>query len=340
MDDLLKLLVAILLSYQILIIFRHFKKIKGLYESLGAEVKSYIMLKASFNVKGKKFNISSFKRYLTISTPSPVSGYLSIRKEFGRGFNIYYDDEDWANLVLKTSKLKSLIDIEKLPRLSCVEINGNIIKLEFFKRKIDEELKENIKTAIELLIDVIPSLEGLPASPVGVEKNKLRNQVLYYIPLGIFLFLGTLGIYWKVNGYGDPLCEDDIFVLGFKVLTPIFIAHFLLVILLLGKHIHLKANILPLLIIYFAGYYLIPQIILAPFNARFDSSQPVQVETKVIKKYHAYRGGFRVVLENTGCSFRVSERLYKRVVVGNTMVLYIKDGAFGVRWAYRYWLKE
>jgi hypothetical protein len=35
----------------------------------------------------------------------------------------------------------------------------------------------------------------------------------------------------------------------------------------------------------------------------------------------------------------VSERFYRRVDVGDTLVLYVKEGAFGVKWAYKYGVK-
>lgn len=334
------LLAVLMLIFVVILLFIQFKKIKDLCESIGAKIKSYIPFKAFINLDGREFNINIYGGYVNVCTFSPVNGYISIKKKLSKGFNIYYDDKEWADLILKKSNLKSIIETEKFSRFFCIEINGKDIKIEFFNRKIDEEFKENIKKAIELLLEIISSLEGLPSSLIGVEKNRLRNLIIYYIPLGIFVFLFVLGIYWQVKGYGKPLCEDEIFVLGFKILTPIFIFHFLLTFLLLGKNMHFKRHILAILIIYFAGYGLIPQTAIVAFNARFDSSQPIKIETKIKSKYSAYRGGFRLILENTGCSFRVSEKLYKKAKVGDILVLYVKNGAFDVKWAYKYWIKE
>jgi hypothetical protein len=190
------------------------------------------------------------------------------------------------------------------------------------------------------MLEVIQSLEGLPSSALGVQKHKLRNWVLYYIPLGIFLLLCALGFYWMEQGYSDALCEDELYILGFKILTPVFLAHFVLSVLILGKHFHMKAYLLPLFIGYFAGYYLVPLTILEPFNAKFDRSSPKRIEAKIIDKYHLYKRGFRLKLDYAeSCSLRVSERFYRKVDVGDTVVLYVKEGAFGVRWAYKYGLK-
>jgi hypothetical protein len=128
--------------------------------------------------------------------------------------------------------------------------------------------------------------------------------------------------------------------LGFKILTPVFLAHFVLSVLILGKHFHLKAYLLPLFIGYFAGSYLVPLTILEPFNAKFDRSSPTRIEAKIIDKYHLYKRGFRLELDYAeSCSLRVSESFYRKVDVGDRLVLYVKEGAFGVRWAYKYGVK-
>jgi len=309
---------------------------------LGAKIISYIPPRAFLSLGDRKFQISAWtKRGITISTNLPINGYLSIeRKLLGGGFDVFYDDEEWADRVLTHSKLLTLIEEKKVPNLYSFKIEGNTLKVEIYTRKIDSKTTEDVKRAIEFMIEVIPSLEGLPSSALGVQKHKLRNWVLYYIPLGIFLLLSALGFYWMEQGYSDALCEDELYILGFKILTPIFLAHFVLSVLILGKHFHLKAYLLPLLIGYFAGYYLVPLTILDPFNAKFDRSSPTRIEAKIIDKYHLYKRGFRLKLDYAeSCSLRVSESFYKRVDVGDTLVLYVKEGAFGVRWAYKYGVK-
>jgi hypothetical protein len=110
--------------------------------------------------------------------------------------------------------------------------------------------------------------------------------------------------------------------------------------LILGKHFHLKAYLLPLFIVYFAGYYFIPLTILEPFKAKFDSSSPTRIEAKIIDKYHLHKRGFRLELDYAeSCSLRVSGSFYRKVDVGDTLVLYVKEGAFGVKWAYKYGVK-
>ncbi len=340
MDSLYQLLAFFVLVLAFLLVFKGYRNVINLYKSLGAKITSYVPLRAVLTIGDKKFQISVWRdEYITISTKLSMNGYLSIeRKLFGGGFDVFYDDEEWAQGVLKHSKLMSIIEEKRVPRLSSVRIEGNALKVKFFSRKIDSNTAEDIRKVIELMLEIIPSLERLPSSAVGIQKHKLRNWVIYYIPFGAFLLLSALGFYWREQGYHGPLCEDEIFILGFKVLTPIFIAHFVLSMLILGKS--LKAHFLPLFILYFAGYYLIPLTILDPFNAKFDRSEPKKIEAKALKKYHLYRGGFRLVLDhNESCSIRVSESFYKRVKVGDTLVLYVKEGAFGVKWVYRYRIK-
>jgi len=129
--------------------------------------------------------------------------------------------------------------------------------------------------------------------------------------------------------------------LGFKILTPVFLAHFVLSVLILGKHFHPKAYLLPLFIGYYSAvYYLAPLTILEPFNAKFDRSSPTRIEAKIIDKYHLDSGSFRLKLDYAeSCSLRVSESFYRKVDVGDTLVLYVKEGAFGVKWAYKYGVK-
>jgi len=292
------------------------------------------------SLEDRKFQISAWK-YITISTNLPINGYFSIeRKLLGRSFDVFYDDEKWADRVLKHSKLLTLIEEKRVPNLSSFKIEGNNLKVIIYTRKIDSKTAEDIKRAIEFMLEVIPSLEGLPSSALGVQKHKLRNWVLYYIPLGIFLLLSALGFYWMEQGYSGALCEDELYILGFKTLTPVFLAQFVLSVLILGKHFHLKAYLLPLFIGYFAGYYIVPLTILDPFNAKFDRSSPTRIEAKIIDKYHLYKRGFRLKLDYAeSCSLRVSESYYKRVDVGDTLVLYVKEGALGLIWAYKYGVK-
>jgi hypothetical protein len=340
MEDFFKLLGVLILALVSFLIVRAYRNVIGLYRSLGAKIISYIPPKAILSFGDRKFQIFAWE-YITISTSLPINGYLSIeRKLLGKGFDVFYDDEEWADRVLKHSKLLTLIEEKRVANFSSFKIEGNNLKVIIYTRKIDSKTTEDVKKAIEFMLEVIPSLEGLPSSALGVQKHRLRNWVLFYIPLGIFLLLSALGFYWRKQGYSRALCEGEIYILGFKILTPVFIAHFVLSLLILGKHFHLKAYLLPLFIVYFAGYYLVPLAILDPFNAKLDRSSPTRIEAKIIDKYHLYRGGFRLKLDYAeSCSLRVSESFYKRVDVGDTLVLYVKEGAFGVKWAYKYGVK-
>jgi hypothetical protein len=340
LEDFFKLLGVLILAFVSFLIVGAYRNIIGLYRSLGAKIISYIPPRALLSLGNRKFQISAWE-YITISTNLPINGYLSIEgKLLGEGFDVFYDDEEWADRVLKHSKLLTLIEEKKVPNLSFFEIEGNTLKVKIYTRKIDSKTAEDVKRAIEFMLEVIPSLEGLPSSALGVQKHRLRNWVLFYIPLGIFLLLSALGFYWRKQGYYKALCEGELYILGFKILTPVFLAHFVLSVLILGKHFHLKAYLLPLFIVYFAGYYLVPLAILGPFNAKFDRSSPTRIEAKIIDKYRLNRGGFRLKLDYAeSCSLRVSERFYRRVDVGDTLVLYVKEGAFGVKWAYKYGVK-
>ncbi|WP_448587898.1 hypothetical protein [Thermocrinis sp.] len=286
-------------------------------------------------IDNKVFWMSFFKNSLTIKTSVSIDGFLSAERGLLGGTS--YDDKEWARVVLENSKIMSLK--ENLPHFSSLKISDGTLKITLWMKRMDKGAEEEVKKAIQLLLDVIPSLENLPSSPVGSEKERLRLWILYYIPAGLSLFLMALGFYWLTQGYGDALCEDELFLLGVKVLTPIFLFHLTFSLLVLGKHFHFKTHLPALAVLYFAGFYLIPLAVLNPFNARFDRSEPKRVETKVLKKYHAHRGGHRLVVEYRNCSFRVSERSYKSVYVGDTLVLYLKDGAFGVEWVYRYHVK-
>jgi hypothetical protein len=320
-----KLLAVLILALVSFLIVGAYRNVIGLYRSLGAKIIFSIFPRALLSLGDRKFQISAGK-YTTISTNLPINGYLSIeRKLLGSGFDVFYDDEEWADRVLKHSKLLTLIEEKKVPKLYSFKIEGNTLKVRIYTRKIDSKTTEDVKKAIEFMLEVIPSLEGLPSSALGVQKHKLRNWVLYYIPLGIFLLLFALGLYWAGQGYSDALCEYELYILGFKILTPIFLAHFVLSLLILGKHFHLKAHSIPLFLGYLGGYYLIPLTILDPFNAKFDRSSPTRIETKIIDKYHLHKRGFRLELDYAeGCSLRVSESFYREVDVGDTLVLYVK----------------
>jgi hypothetical protein len=350
LEDFFKLLAVLILAFVSFLIVGAYRNVIGFYRSLGAKIIFSILPRAILSLGDRKFQISAWNReVITISTNLPINGYLSIeRKLLGEGFDVFYDDEEWADRVLKHSKLLTLIEEKRVPNLSSFKIEGNTLKVEIYTRKIDSKTTEDVKKAIEFMLEVIPSLEGLPSSAIGVQKHRLRNWFLYYIPLGIFLLLSALGFYWREQGYSDALCEGELYILGFKILTPVFIAHFVLSVLILGKHFHLKAYLLPLFLRYLGplflgylgGYYLVPLTILDPFNAKFDRSSPTRIETKIIDKYHLNRGGFRLELDYAkSCSLRVSESFYRRVDVGDTLVLYVKEGAFGVRWAYKYGVK-
>jgi hypothetical protein len=341
MEDFYKLLAVLILAFVSFLLVRAYRNVIGLYRSLGAKIISYIPPKALLNLGNRKFQISAWQ-YTTISTNLPINGYLSIkRKLLGDGFDIFYDDKEWADRVLKHSKLLTLIEEKRVPNLSSFKIEGNTLKVGVYARKIDSKTTEDVKKAIEFMLEVIPSLEGLPSSALGVQKHKPRNWLLFHVPLGIFLLLSALGFYWREQGYSDALCKDELYILGFKILTPVFLAHFVLSVLILGRHFHPKAYLLPLFIGYYSAvYYLAPLTILEPFNAKFDRSSPTRIEAKIIDKYHLDSGGFRLKLDYAeSCSLRVSESFYRKVDVGDTVVLYVKEGAFGVRWAYKYGLK-
>jgi hypothetical protein len=102
---------------------------------LGAKIISYIPLRALLSLGNRKFQISAWK-YITISTNLSINGYLSIERKFlGEGFDVFYDDEEWADRVLKHSKLLTLIEEKRVPNLSSFKIEGNTLKVEFIPER-------------------------------------------------------------------------------------------------------------------------------------------------------------------------------------------------------------
>jgi len=346
MEDLFRVLGIVLLVLVFSLVYVEYRKTIRFFKSLGANLERQLplLLKGSLQVANQRFLIKQTYYHIVISTASPVSGYLSIERKFlGKGFDTFYDDEAWANKILSASKLHLLTESHSsLNRLSAVKIEGDTLKVELFARRIEPELEENARQALQYLPEVLESLKRLPDSSIGVKKQQLRNWLLYYLPTGLFILLSIPGVYWLSVGYGDTLCEDHLYRLGVRVLSPIFLAHFVSAILILGRRFHLRAHLFSLVVIYFSGYLLIPLTILDSFNARFDASLPKRLETRIVDKYRLSRGGHRLELEYEGlrCSHRVSERLYRRAEIGNRLSLEVKDGAFGVRWVYRYQLQE
>ncbi len=344
MIEVIKLFGLSLGALALLLVLRNYRKIIQLYNELGASDISYVRLKATLKVEHCLIEMSYLYGF-SLKTKIPLTGYLSLEKKFlGKGVNTFFDDPYWAKVILENSRLSSLFGHKaKFPHLSSVEILGDKLKLTFSSRKIDPTLKDELKRAIARLPEVVKSLEGLPSSKIGLKKERIRNWLLYYLPLGVFIILSAVGLYWLSLGYDHALCKDGLLILGFKVLTPIFLIHFLTTCLILGKNVNLKKHLFILLVLYFAGYYLIPLTVLEPFNARFDQSKPKRIETTIKSKYISYskynRGSY-LVLDNLPCPFRVSEKLYNRAKIGDKMVLYVKDGALGLPWAYRYWMVE
>ena len=343
MEESFKFIGLLLVLIFLVLIYKQYKKLIQIYKEIGAEMFFYFPPKALLKLGSQKIEIS-YLYGLVIRTKVSLNGYLSLEKKWlGKSFNTFFDDPSWAKIVLDSSKLILLIKPEaQLPHLSSVEILGNTLKIAFYHRKIDQAFKEEIKRAIELLPEVVKSFEGLPSSKIGIVKERLRNWLFYYLPLSIFLIFTAVGIYWRVLGYGDVLCRDDLFKLGFKLLIPIYLLHLLATYFILGRHFHLRKNLLILIILYFAGYYLIPFVVLEPFNARFDRSEAKRIETIVKGKYVLYgkMGGFFLKLSDLNCPFRVSERLYKKAKIGDKMVFYVKEGVFGLPWAYRFWIER
>ena len=98
---------------------------------MDAKIISYVPPRAILSLGDRKFQISVWRNdHLTISTNLSINGYLSIeRKLLGGGFNVFYDDKEWADRVLKHSKLLALIEEERVPNLSSFKIEGNTLKV-------------------------------------------------------------------------------------------------------------------------------------------------------------------------------------------------------------------
>jgi hypothetical protein len=336
-EDFLKIIGILLVISVLFWAYLGYKKSLEFLRILGGKIEGFFPLRSSLQKDDKKYFLKwGYKGLeLILSSKSPVMGYLTVGFRRDK-VSTSYDDEKWAKTILRSSKLLKLKEAG-LGRLLAVNIRGGKIEFVFSSRKKDEELIKEVNIAFELIGEVIDSLKNLPSSSVGLAKENMRKWLIYS-PVGVVLGLACFGLF---SGYGgDALCENDLFMLGFRVLTPVFLVHFLLTLFILGKHLHPKSNVPILLVLYFAGYYLVPLTILDPFNAMLDRSEPVKVETRVVDKYWLYRGGFRLKYEGLKCSHRVSEWRYKKVNIGDRITLYLKSGYFGVRWVYTYTLDQ
>jgi len=145
LEDFYKLLAVLIIAFVSFLIVGAYRNVIGLYRSLGAKIISYIPLRAILSLGDREFQISAWK-YITISINLSINGYLSIeRKLLGEGFDVFYDDEEWADRVLTHSKLLALIEEERVPNLSSFKIEGNTLKVRIYIRKIDSKTTEDVK---------------------------------------------------------------------------------------------------------------------------------------------------------------------------------------------------
>jgi hypothetical protein len=358
----------VIINYEILIgifilliisflVYLGYKQMIDFLKSLGAKIERLLPLKASL-YKGQNIYYLEFSPYgLKITTNLKVNGYLKITKKFlSSGFDIYYDDKNWADNILNNCKILKLTE-SNLKRLISIEIIGNKIQIilntknpKSFK-SISEDLLEEAKIALEILQEVVDSINNLtntfPSnSSISLSKENLRKWLIYYIPIGSFIIISLTTLvlgYWGT----DTLCKDDLLINSFKILSIIFLFYLILVITILRKHLQAKINIPILLILYFGGYTLAPFTIIEPLNKMLDKSKPIKIQTTIIDKYT--NDGFYLEFsdfkcnhkipffkkQNSYCSYNTSENIYIKLNRGDTVILYIKKGAFNIKWVYK-----
>jgi len=352
----------VIINYEILIgifilliisflVYLGYKQMIDFLKSLGAKIERLLPLKASL-YKGQNIYYLEFSPYgLKITTNLKVNGYLKITKKFlSSGFDIYYDDKNWADNILNNSKILKLTE-SNLKRFIDIEIIGNKIQIILNTKNptsfksISEDLLEEAKIALEILQEVVDSINNLtntfPSnSSISLSKKNLRKWLIYYIPIGSFIIISLTTLvlgYWGT----DTLCKDELFINSFKILSIIFLFYLILVITILRKHLQAKINIPILLILYFGGYMLAPFTIIEPLNKMLDKSEPIKIQTTIIDKYTSK--GFYLEFsdfkcnhqffkkQNSYCSYKTSENIYIKLNREDTVTLYLKKGAFNIK---------
>lgn len=347
-EILIGIFILLIISF---LVYLGYKQMIDFLKSLGAKIERLLPLKASL-YKGQNIYYLEFSPYgLKITTNLKVNGYLKITKKFlSSGFDIYYDDKNWADNILNNSKILKLTE-SNLKRFIDIEIIGNKIQIILNTKNptsfksISEDLLEEAKIALEILQEVVDSINNLtntfPSnSSISLSKKNLRKWLIYYIPIGSFIIISLTTLvlgYWGT----DTLCKDELFINSFKILSIIFLFYLILVITILRKHLQAKINIPILLILYFGGYMLAPFTIIEPLNKMLDKSEPIKIQTTIIDKYTSK--GFYLEFsdfkcnhqffkkQNSYCSYKTSENIYIKLNREDTVTLYLKKGAFNIK---------
>jgi len=78
-----------------------------------------------------------------------------------------------------------------------------------------------------------------------------------------------------------------------------------------------------------------------------DKSEPIKIQTTIIDKYTSngfylkfsdFKCNYKIPFfkkQNSYCSYKTSENIYKKLNRGDTVTLYLKKEAFNIKWVYK-----
>ncbi len=339
---------------------RHRRELFEFYSSLGARYMGnrwLIFPLAELELDGVRVKIyteggQGFYALKASVELNPV-GYLKLwqgnildrtlfRKPYLENIFVEYEDKDWAEKILNREDFKNwVIELFSLPALNSFEIKNKRLTLSWhlggmsrFKKVVK---KEDVLSALKILVDISQRINSMPSAKVY--KEDLRNWLTLKLPVLTTLFLITVGFAGGFYRY-KPLCDHEILLVGFKVLTPIIILYTALVLFLvgaptLGQRVILKTLFVCLVCTPFIGLFFFTWL-----NGHFDSSEPETIKDTITSKYYLIRGGHRILLaelhKNRWCdSLSVSEGFYIKAKVGDKVEYAVKKGFLGVPWLYR-----
>lgn len=290
---------------------------------------------------------------LKASVELDVAGYLKLwrgnildrtllRKQYSDNIFVEYEDKDWAEQILNREDFKNwVIELFSLPGVNFLEIKDKTLTLAWhlggmsrFKKVVK---KEDVLSALKILVGISQRINSMPSAKVY--KEDLRNWLTLKLPVLTTLLLIAIGLAGGFYRY-NPLCDHEILLVGFKVLTPIIILYTALVLFLVGASTLGQRVILKTLFVCLVCTPFISLFFFMWLNGRFDSSEPETIRDTITRKYYLIRGGHRILLselhKSRWCdSLSVSEGFYMKAEVGDKVEYVIKKGFLGVPWLYR-----
>ncbi len=339
---------------------RHRRELFEFYSSLGARHAGnrwLIFPLAELELDGVRIKIyteggQGFYALKASVELNPV-GYLKIwhgnvldrallRKPYLESLFVECEDKDWAEKILNREDFKNwVIELFSLPGVNFLEIKDKTLTLAWhlggmsrFKKVVK---KEDVLPALKILVGISQRMNSMPSAKVY--KENLRNWLTLKLPVLTTLFLISVGFAGGFYRY-KPLCDHEILLVGFKVLTLIIILYTAFVLLLVGASTLGQRVILKTLFVCLVCTPFISLFFLMWLNGRFDSSKPEVIRDTIARKYYLIRGGHRILLselhKSRWCdSLSVSEGFYMKAKVGDKVEYEVKRGFLGVPWLYR-----